>query len=205
MVAGGAACTSTGLCRNWLVRRWISGGMVAEKNSVWRVIGRNLADALDIGNEAHVEHAVGFVDHQDLDAVQHQLATLDMVEQPARRGDQDVGATVDLDILVVERHAADQQRNGQAVVAAEPLEGFMDLRRQLPGGLEDQCPRHAGPARPFSRSDQHRQGEGGSFPRTGLGEAQDIPALQGWWNGFGLDGGRNLEAGSPNGFKNFFG
>ena len=34
VAAGGAAWTSTGLWRNWLVRRWISGGMVAEKNSV---------------------------------------------------------------------------------------------------------------------------------------------------------------------------
>ncbi len=37
-----SASMRTGLCRNWLVRRWISGGMVAEKNSVWRVKGRSL-------------------------------------------------------------------------------------------------------------------------------------------------------------------
>ena len=47
--------------------------MVAEKNSVCRVNGTILHDALDIGDEAHVEHAVGFVDDQELDAGQQQL------------------------------------------------------------------------------------------------------------------------------------
>ena len=74
------------------MRRWISGGMVAEKNSVWRVNGHQLADALDVGDEAHVEHAVGLVDDQDLDAGQQQLAALEMVEQAAGRGDQHVDA-----------------------------------------------------------------------------------------------------------------
>jgi hypothetical protein len=32
--------------------------------------GEELADALDVGDEAHVEHAVGFVEHQDLDLAQ---------------------------------------------------------------------------------------------------------------------------------------
>ncbi len=32
----------TGLCRNAVVRRWISPGMVAEKNSVCRVNGKSL-------------------------------------------------------------------------------------------------------------------------------------------------------------------
>ena len=43
-----------------------------------------LADALDVGNEAHVEHAVGFVDDQQFDAGEQQPAALGMVEQPAR-------------------------------------------------------------------------------------------------------------------------
>ena len=95
--------------------RWISGGMVAEKNSVWRVNGTILQMRLDVGDEAHVEHAVGFVDHQKLDAGQQQLAALEMVEQPAGRGDQHVDAARQLHVLVVEGHAADQQRHGELV------------------------------------------------------------------------------------------
>ena len=91
--------------------RVISGGMVAEKNSVCRVNGRQLEDALDVGDEAHVEHAVGFVDHHDLHAGQQQLAALEVVEQAAGRGDQHVDAAVELGFLVAEGDAADQQRH----------------------------------------------------------------------------------------------
>ena len=41
-VAGFDASTRTGLDRNWSASRLISGGMVAEKNSVWRVGGSSL-------------------------------------------------------------------------------------------------------------------------------------------------------------------
>ena len=74
------------------MRRVISGGMVAEKNSVWRVNGVELEDALDVRNEAHVEHAVGFVDDHHLDAGEQQLAALEVIEQAAGRGDQHVDA-----------------------------------------------------------------------------------------------------------------
>ncbi len=75
---------------------------------------QQLADALDVGDEAHVEHAVGFVDDQDLDAGQQDLAAPEVVEQAARRGDQHVDAAVELLELVVERDAADQQRHASA-------------------------------------------------------------------------------------------
>ena len=75
---------------------------------------QQLADALDVGDEAHVEHAVGFVDHQDLDAGQQDLAAPEVIEQAPRRGDQHVDAAVELLELVVERHAADQQRHASA-------------------------------------------------------------------------------------------
>ena len=44
--------------------------MVAEKNSVWRSAGSGRHDALDGGQEAHVEHAVGFVQDQDADTAE---------------------------------------------------------------------------------------------------------------------------------------
>ncbi len=97
-----------------------------------------LADALDVGNEAHVEHAVGFVDHQDLDAGEQDLAATEVVEQAARRGDQHVGAAVELLELVVERDAADQQRHGEPVVDAVFLEALRHLGRELAGGRQYQ-------------------------------------------------------------------
>ena len=42
VVAGGAASMRSGSLRNWLTRRVISGGIVAEKNKVWRRGGSSL-------------------------------------------------------------------------------------------------------------------------------------------------------------------
>src|SRR3546814_11237360 len=47
-------------------------------------------DALDRRQEAHVEHAVGFVEHQYLDRVELGAAALEVVDQAAGGGDEDV-------------------------------------------------------------------------------------------------------------------
>ena len=111
--------------------------------------GQKLADALDVGDEAHVEHAVGFVDHQHLDAGEKQLAALEMIEQAAGRRDHDVGAAIDLGGLLVEGNAADQERHGEAVVLPERLEGLLDLGGEFARRLQDERARHAGPGAPF--------------------------------------------------------
>ena len=50
-------------------------------------LGRRLAhNATDGGQKAHVEHAVGLVEHQDLNLVQVAGALLDQVDQTTRRG-----------------------------------------------------------------------------------------------------------------------
>ena len=61
-----------------------------------------LADALDVRDEAHVEHPIGFVDDQDLDRIQEQAAALGEVEQAAGGGDDHVGAARDLGLLIAE-------------------------------------------------------------------------------------------------------
>ena len=120
--------------------------------------------------------------------MQHELAALDMIEQPARRRDQDVGAAIDLGVLLVEGHAADQQGDRQPVVAAEALERFLNLGGELAGRFEHQRARHAGARPSLFEQRQHRQGKSRGLARTGLGEAQNVAAGQGWRNGFGLDG-----------------
>ena len=97
------------------------------------------------GNETHVEHAVGFVDHQNLDAGQQELAALGEIEQAPGRRDDDIGAASDLGLLIAERHAADQQGDIQFVVEAVSGEGLLDLGGEFAGRLENERPRHAGP------------------------------------------------------------
>ena len=62
--------------------------MVAEKNSVWRVGRHGRHDALDGGQEAHVEHAVGFIQNQDADAGEVDQLAAEEIEEAAGGGDQ---------------------------------------------------------------------------------------------------------------------
>ena len=70
----------------------ISSGKVAENSRFWRFCRQQREDLADVVDEAHVEHAVGLVQHQDLDLAQVDGLLLHVVEQPARGGDDDVDA-----------------------------------------------------------------------------------------------------------------
>ena len=77
-------------------------------------------DPLDRRAEAHVEHAVGLVEHKDAHPVEADGAATDQVLEPARRRDHDVGAArklrlaLDSDTAV---HGRDRQCAGRADVA----------------------------------------------------------------------------------------
>src|SRR6185437_5117958 len=118
-----------------------------------------LADAFDVGNETHVEHAIGFVDDEYVDLAQHQLAALEVIEQAARRGGENVDAAIELLVLVFKRHAADQKRHRKLVVLAIALEALGHLGREFARWLEYERARHArlGPA--ARQHLDHRQSE----------------------------------------------
>ena len=80
----------------------IGSGMVAENSIACRSVGDLLEDALDVGQEAEVEHFVGLVEHQYRQAAELQVALLRQVEQAARRADDDVDSLVQrLDLRLV--------------------------------------------------------------------------------------------------------
>ena len=145
------------------------------------------ADFLDVGDEAHVEHAVGLVDHQQLAVGEHDLAAAEQVHQPARGGDQHVDALFERLHLIAHLNAADQQRHRERVVFAVFLEILGDLHRQLAGRLEDQRPRHSRAAAALVEDVDHRQHEGGSFAGAGLSDANHILAHQNRWDDAGLN------------------
>ena len=155
------------------------------------------------GNEAHVEHSVGFVDDQDLDRVQEQAAASGEIEQASGCCDDHVGATRDLGFLIAERDAANQKREVQLVVDAVFGEGLFDLRGELARRLQNEGARHAGASAAALQHRQHRQREGGGLARAGLGDAQDVAALQGVGNGLFLDRRRRVVARRFNGFEHF--
>ncbi len=83
-------------------------GMVAENISVCRLAG-SLATILRMSlMKAHVEHAVGLVEHETLDAVKPKRIAFDEIEQPAGRGDENIDAVHEAAHLRAHRHAADR-------------------------------------------------------------------------------------------------
>ena len=84
-----------------------------------RKLGDDRADVVD---EAHVEHPVGFVEHEDVDVAQTQRVAAHEVEQAARRRDQHVDAVQQRAYLPAHRHAADRERRADAEMAAIGLE-----------------------------------------------------------------------------------
>ena len=89
----------------------MSRGIVAENSSVWRLRRQRRDDLADVADEAHVEHAVGLVEHEHLDAAT--AATWPCsheIEQAARRRDQHVDAARErLDLRLLADAAEDDR------------------------------------------------------------------------------------------------
>ncbi len=89
-------------------------------------------------DEAHVEHAVGFVEHQHLHLRQVEHALLLQVEQAAGGGDQDVDAALELADLRVHADTAEDHGRGQLEVLAVGANGLFDLGREFARGGQHQ-------------------------------------------------------------------
>ena len=111
----------------------IRAGIVAENSTVWRSTGVACRIDVDVVGEAHVEHLVGLVEDHRADRAEMQRAAADVVERPARRGDDDVHAAIERLQLAVDRLAAVDRRDLHAEPAAVLEDGLADLHRQLAG------------------------------------------------------------------------
>ena len=204
-VAGLETSTRTGLCRKLSAMRWISGGMVAVKNSVCRVNGTSLPMRSMSGMKpmSSMRSASSMISSSQPES--SRLAALGMVEQAAGRRDQHVDAAQQLGVLVVERHAADDQRDVELVVLAVFLEMVGDLRRQFARRLQDQRARHARAGAALLQHGEHRQHEGGGLAGAGLRDAEHVAPLQHVGDRLFLDGSGGLVAGSLDGAENLVG
>jgi hypothetical protein len=95
-------------------------------------------DALDRLGEAHVEHLVGLIQHQRLKLRQVAEALVDQVQQPPRRGHDDVDTGLERIDLVELADAAEDRRHAGPQMAAEALEAVGDLGDQFARGRQDQ-------------------------------------------------------------------
>ena len=161
------------------------------EEQVLALLRQQREDLLDVADEAHVEHVVGFVEDQDLDARQIEGALADMVEQAARGGNQDVDALAQGVDLRIDADTAEHHHRGQWHVLAIGLDRFFHLRREFAGRGEDQAARAAGlrSVVVLQQAVQHRQREAGGLAGAGLGRGEQVATGQHQRNRLGLDRG----------------
>ena len=152
-------------------------------------VTRLFHDAVHILDEAHVQHAVRFIQHQHLDVVALELFLLDVLEQATRSGHHDVGGLGQGRQLLFMADATDDGLDTEMGMYRQRPGMGTDLQCQLAGRGEDQ---HAARARLAAREVQQMlhgwQQEGGGLAGTGRRGCQNIAAVQGWLQHHLLDG-----------------
>ena len=93
-------------------------------------------DALDVLEEAHRQHLVALVEHEEADGLQRQRLAADVIEDAARGADHDVHAGAQLLDLLADGRAAVDRDDRQALVLAERRHLAADLQRELAGRRE---------------------------------------------------------------------
>ena len=155
-------------------------------------LGQKAQDALQVGQEPNVEHAVGFVEHHVLDLVEHAVLGLDVVEQAARRGDQHLHAFFQLGGLRLHVDAAENHHRAQLGVLGVGLDVVGHLVGQLAGRREHQCA-HGVPRRRhrgrlvLHHLLQQRQRESRRLAGAGLRRTHHVAAFEHQRDRLGLD------------------
>ena len=166
-------------------------------------VGRRLYKLLDLGPKAHVEQAVGLVEHENLHFVQVQRAALHEVDQASGRADRHVQAAFELLDLSVVCDAAQEDAHEVVGVLADGHAGVCDLARQLAGRGDDQHEGTAFASLAVGKGVHGRQRERGGLAGAGLGGGDYVAAFEGQRNGAflnrggigvsqGLDGGEGV-------------
>ena len=151
-------------------------------------------DRLEVLGEAHVEHLVGLVEDDDLDAVEAQAAALEVVDRPARRRDDDVDAAPQPAQLLADRLAAVDRQDPGTELAAVLVECLGDLHRQLAGRDEDERRRAAFAGLADGDALEGRQREGGGLAGPGRCLGEEVAAGEQRRDGLALDRRRLLVA-----------
>ncbi len=100
----------SGLCIAHLMSVSICGGIGGGKKRGVTLARAFFDDAAHVGQKSHVEHPVGFVEHEKFDLVEPQRALFQMVEQASGRGDDDVRAGAQFVVLPAVTDAAVERR-----------------------------------------------------------------------------------------------
>ena len=127
-----------------------------------------------------------------VDAIELGVRVLEMVEQPARRRDEDVDARAKRVLLRPHADAAEDRGRRERRVDGELLELLEDLRGELARGREDQ--RARGAALLLDQVMQDRKQKRRGLAAAGLRAGEQIAAFERGRNGVGLNGRRPEKA-----------
>jgi len=171
----------------------------AEHEGLALFLGRGaMDDHPDVGDEPHIEHSVRFVDDEDLDLLDHHVTAALEVQEPARRGHDDIGRPGGkLVALLFIIHAAENRNDSYSAILGKLAGLGGDLEGQLPGRSKNQGPGRAERTlfrvgmvdQPGNDGDE----KGGGLAGAGLRPAAGILAGEGAGEDFRLDGGAVLE------------
>ncbi len=110
------------------------------EQQVLPALGEQRDDPPNVADEAHVEQPVRLVEDEDLDPGQVDRALGDVVQQPAGRGDHDLGTGPQPGDLGLEADAPVDRRRADRPLGAIGANALLDLDRQLARRDHDQDP-----------------------------------------------------------------
>ena len=133
-----------------------------------------LHDALHVGQKAHVQHPVHFVEHENVHVGQRHVALFHVVEEPARRRRQNIHPALQVVQLLPVTDAAIHDRHAEISELGKFLKRFLHLQRQLARRLKNQA------AQLSVRTEalDNRQRKRRRLARARLRRTDDVPTLQ---------------------------
>src|SRR3978361_1227239 len=91
------------------------------------ILGHHRDHATDISHETHIEHAVGFIEHEHFDGGKVDMTLSDQVEKTSRRSDQYINPTTHRIDLTALADTAENHGMRQAHMASIADEAGVDL------------------------------------------------------------------------------
>ena len=149
------------------------------------LLGGGVEDAAHRGEEAHVGHPVGFVDHDDLDHAEVDDPLRDQVFEPAGAGDEDVDAPAHRPALRLVADTAVDGEDGPVPDVGERRQLTLDLRGELAGRREHEGAGLLGLRAPDPVDERDAEGDG--LAGAGGGAPADVATREQVGDREGLD------------------
>ena len=152
-------------------------------------------DPGNIRQESHIEHTVGFIEHNDLNLGEIHSLLLDVIKQTSRSSSQHLNAAAKHIALRADINTAIHHADPESSLRRISNEIFIHLIREFAGRGKNQGPdgvsrRRRARIRFRENPLQHRQAVARSLSRTRLSGAHDVPSGKHERNGLRLNRGR---------------